>query len=248
MVAQSTITGMVLAAMPVGDYDKRLVLLTKEKGKISAFARGARKPNSALLACSQPFCFGEFSIYAGRNSYNIVSANITNYFTEARNDLESISYGCYFAELVEHVTRENNDEVEVLKLLYQTMRALTKQSIPNKLIRYIFELKIMSVNGYTPQVFECVSCGCKENVYLFSIAKGGLVCNQCKKGDSDLISLNGSTIYTMQFIILTPIEKLYTFNVNEQVLRELKKVMERYLRIMIDRKFKSLDVLEMFLK
>lgn len=246
MVAtQITVTGMVLAAMPVGDYDKRLVILTKERGKITAFARGARKPNSALLACSQPFVFGEFILYAGRNSYGVMNSNITNYFPDLKEDLEAISYGCYFAELVEQVTRENNDEMEVLKLLYQTMRALTKPSIPNKLIRYIFELKIMSINGYTPQVFECVSCGTTENVHLFSFAKGGLVCSNCKKGESELMGLDGSTIYTMQYIILTPVEKLYTFTVNEQVLRELRKVMERYMKMMIDVKFKSLEILEM---
>ncbi|MDO5519261.1 MAG: DNA repair protein RecO [bacterium] len=245
MVTQITVTGMVLAAMPVGDYDKRLVILTKERGKISAFAKGARKPNSALLACSQPFVFGEFNLYAGRNSYNVMNSNISNYFPEIKEDLEAVSYACYFAELVEQVTHENNDEVEVLKLLYQTMRALTKTSINNKLIRYIFELKIMSINGYTPQVFECVSCGETENVHLFSFSRGGLVCSNCKKDAGELMGLEGSTIYTMQFIIATPVEKLYTFTVNETVLRELKKVMERYMKMMIDRKFKSLEILEL---
>lgn len=244
MATQITITGMVLAAMPVGDYDKRLVILTRERGKITAFARGARRPNSALLACSQPFCFGEFVVYANRTSYNIVSASISNYFTEVREDLETITYGCYFCELAEHITRENNDEMQVLKLLYQTMRALTKRSIPNMLIRYIFELKMMSINGYTPQVFECVTCGATEGVYLFSVNDGGLVCKGCRRGDSELISVDGSTIYTMQFIITTPIEKIYTFTVSEKVLKELKRIMERYLKLMVETKFKSLEVLE----
>ena len=243
VVAQITVTGMVLAAMPVGDYDKRLVILTKERGKIAAFAKGARRPNSALLACSQPFSFGVFGLFAGKNSYNITTAEISNYFTEVREDIETVSYACYFCELAEQVTRENNDEVQMLKLLYQTMRALTKQSIPNLLIRYIFELKAMCVNGYAPQVFECTSCGEEESFY-FNFEAGGLVCKSCRGGSQNLLKLSGSTIYTLQFILTTPIEKLYTFTVNEQVLRDLKALMKGYLSLMVTGPFKSLEVLD----
>lgn len=246
MVTHVTVQGMVLAAMPVGDYDKRLVILTKERGKITAFARGARKPNSALLACSQPFTFGEFQMVVGRSAYNVQNVNVMNYFAELREDLASIYYGCYFCEFIEHVTRENNDEMELLKLLYQTLRALGKETIPNDLVRYIFELKVMSINGYAPQVFQCVSCGTTENVYRFSISHGGLVCDVCKTRANDQFVVDGSTIYTMQFILVTPIEKLYTFTVNKIVLKELKKIMKDYVKVMVDRPFKSLEALESF--
>ena len=244
MVTQITVTGMVLAAMPVGDYDKRLVILTKERGKIAAFAKGARRPNSALLACSQPFSFGVFYLFAGKNAYNITTAEVSNYFTEIREDIETVAYGCYFCELAEQITRENNDEVLMLKLLYQTMRALAKESIPNILIRYIFELKAMCVNGYTPQVFACTECGKEAEHKWFSLETGGLLCDSCVRKEPGLINLSGSTVYTLQFIITTPIERLYTFTVNEQVLKELKLLMKAYLTLMITGPFKSLEVLE----
>lgn len=109
----SKCSGIVLKAEPIGEYDRRVVILTREKGKISAFARGARKPTSAFLAPTSPFTFGTFELYAGRNSYSVCDISANCYFEELRQDFEGAYYGMYFLELADYCTRENNDEREV---------------------------------------------------------------------------------------------------------------------------------------
>ncbi len=143
----ANLTGMVLKAAPAGEFDRRLVILTRERGKITAFARGAKRPGNHLMAVSRPFVFGSFRLFEGRDSYSLQSADISNYFAELSNDVEAACYGSYFLEVADYYCRENVDGTEMLLLLYQSMRALLKPALPNPLIQLIFELRAMVANG-----------------------------------------------------------------------------------------------------
>lgn len=146
------VTGIVLKASPVGEYDRRIVLLTKERGKIAAFARGARKSGSRLAAATNVFASGSFVLYEGRSSYTCTEAEIGNYFEDLMKDYVGAYYGMYFAEVTEYITRENNDERELLRLLYQSLRAIEAPKLPNRLVKCIFELKAIVINGEFPGI------------------------------------------------------------------------------------------------
>lgn len=166
-----TVTGMVISAMPVGEFDKRIEILTRERGKIAAFAKGARRPNSQLLGPSRPMAFGTFDLYEGRTSYNLRSAQIKTWFDELSHDLECISYGSYFMEVAAAYTLEAMDGTAVLLLLYQSMRALSKASIPHLLVRYIFELRMMVINGeYSLEPPGAVSDSTAYTIYFIGTA------------------------------------------------------------------------------
>lgn len=242
------VTGMILSATPIGEYDKRVVILTKEKGKISAFAKGARRQNSALMGVTNPFAFGEFELYEGRTSHNVMQANISNYFMELSTDFEGAYYGFYFMEVADYFTKEYNDEREMLKLLYQSMRALSSGKIRRELVRYIFELKALVINGEAPEVFQCANCGVDDRNMVFSSKNHGMICSECQALAPDGIVVSGATVYTLQYIVSSTIEKLYTFAVSEEVLGELGQVMKQYTSTHIDKNFKSLEILEMCLK
>lgn len=211
-----TVTGIVLSAAPVGDYDKLVVLLTRERGKIRAFARGARRPGSALMAAANAFAFGEFQIYEGRTSYTMSQASIQNYFGELMTDFEGACYGQYFLEFADYYTRENTDGSDFLKLAYQSLRALLVPSLPRKLVRYIYELKAMTYSGECPQTFEQFSDW----------------------------NLNPSTEYALQYVVAASVEKLYTFLLTEEVFAEFARVVTWLRKHYVEHRFKSLEILE----
>ena len=238
-----TVTGMVISTMPISDYDKRIVILTKERGKITAFARGARRPNSSLLAATNPFAFGEFEVFEGRSSYNIAKASIHNYFRELTTDVEAAYLGFYFLEFADYYCQENNDEKEMLKLLYQSLRALSSPKLKNELVRVVFELKALTINGEGPSVFSCMHCGAKEGLSYFSVRRGGIFCPKCKDKQGTVL-ISDSTRYTMQYVISATIEKLYTFEVSTEVLKELQEIMKQYFDFYVKHKFKALEVID----
>lgn len=129
------------------------------------------------MASSAPFVFGTFSLYEGRDAYSLVSVDVQNYFREITEDMETACYGSYFLEFADYYGRENLEAVETLKLLYQSLRALLKSAIPNRLVRAVFELKLMEINGE----------------YM----------------EKPLGRLEDSTIYTWEYVLASPVEKLY---------------------------------------
>ena len=159
------------------------------------------------------------------------------------DDFVGAYYGFYFLELADYYSRENVDETQMLKLLYQSFRAIEKETIPKELIRHVFELKTMAINGECPQVFSCVRCKETENCHHFSVEKRGILCANCNKGVKDMRYLSDTAIYTMQFVISTEIEKIYTFTISEEVLKEFSLIMNQYINYYIERKMKSLEIL-----
>ena len=183
------------------------------------------------------FTFGEFSLYEGKNSFNLMWAGVENYFDTLKKDLDLIYYASYFCELASYLTRENNDELEILKLLYQTLRALEKKTIDIELVRCIYEIKILALYGIGIEASRCVKCGSREDLIWFDARESGVVCNKCEHGK---VKVSPATLYTLQYILYSSIEKLYTFKVSADVLWELKKIIREYMRYHVNHEFKSL--------
>lgn len=146
------LTGMILKTSPVGDYNKRLVILTAEAGKITAFARGARRQGSKFMGSTESFCFGKFKLIEGRDAYTLTDANITRHFEELRTDYDATVMASYFLEIADYYTRENMEAYEELNLIYASILALISGNFDPELVRCIYEIRSLVIAGEFPGI------------------------------------------------------------------------------------------------
>lgn len=218
MPEEIKVTGMVLSAAPSMEYDRRIVLLSREKGKITAFAHGARKPTSRFLAATAPLSFGRFTLYAGRTAYTLRETEITNYFRELKKDFRGMCYGSYFLEAADYFSGENLDATDLLHLLYVSLLALSDPRLENELVRSIFEMKAMLIDG----------------VYPYEAAEDP--------------SLRESTRYALSYVMQAPIRRLYSFTLKPEILDEFRSVQERMMKEYVGHEFRSMGIIRSLLQ
>lgn len=188
-------TGVVIKTMPIGEYDKRVVMLTGEYGKIHAFARGARRPTSPMLAGSEPLTFARFHLRQGKSTYSLVAIDVADYFEGLREDFDKVMYAMYFLELAEYFGRENLGAPQQVKLIYAAFKKLENagKELSVSFIKTVYELKTFSIEGILP---EGAACGLKDP----------------------------AAIYAVDFIERTDPLKLFSFAVKEEAAKELSEL------------------------
>lgn len=227
-------SGIVISESNLGDYDKMLTMLTPGLGKISCVAKGARRPKSALLAGTQLFCFGEYLMYKGANTYNINSCDTIEVFYNLRTDLDKLNTAIEITKIIRNVTEENENCYRILQLYLNTLYTLSETDKNLELVDSIFKLKLLCLLGFSPRINECVSCKENENIKYFSIKDSGFKCEKCGKIDKGAISVSESTISAIKYIVLAPPKKLYSFNLKDESLEELKMITKLYFQEKLD--------------
>ncbi len=236
-MAITKINGIVLSENNMGDYDKMLTMLTPNFGKISCSAKGARKPNSSLLAGTQMFCFGEYLMYKGTSTYHINSCETIEMFYKIRTDLEKLKYAIHIDKIILDVTEENENCYNILQLLLNTLYTISETEKNLDLVLSIFKMRLLCILGFTPRVLTCTNCSEKENLTFFSIKDNGFKCDACGRQDKSSIKISESTKNAIKYIVTAPPKKLFSFELKDDSLEELKLISKIYFNQKLEKEY-----------
>lgn len=235
---------IVLGHKNLGEADKILTLFSPDRGKIHAVARGVRRPRNPLLAGSQLFSYSKFLIVEGRNLDSISQCEIKESFYKIRQNLENMAYGLYFAELLRASTPMEDKNRELFRFFLKTMYLLQEWENTETLCR-IYEIKLMAIQGFAPEVFSCVSCGQRVlNKIYFSPSMGGILCFNCHKKDETAVNITPDTLSTLQKMLILTYEDLKSIVMNKYTREQLRNILSLFISHQIDRKLKTIQFIK----
>lgn len=189
---------IVLRVRTLGETDRIMTMLSDERGKFDATARGARRPKGKMSAVAQPFILARFLLAKGRSLDIATQAEIENSHPHITSDLLKTAWATYCCELSTFLP-ERLPENDLFDLLAATLEALDEAKHENvELIGRWFEARYLTLSGYAPQVGRCVSCEKKISVpaedmarrLIYSPQLGGTLCGDCASHDSQRLTVN----------------------------------------------------------
>lgn len=243
--------GIVIREVLQGENDKLLTILTSEYGKITAYAKGVKKISSKNAPACQLFVYSEYELLRKFGRLTVKTALPKEMFYEMRADMTRYSLACYFADVLNHICVENNDETEPLRLFLNCLYALSnKKDIPLTQIKSVFELKLMCICGFMPNLNYCFNCGAENSVLrnnVFSFEESGILCDECFKNAGNSVipyccTVSSDVLEILKYISLSPQSKMLMFSLSDDKLKELAFVCENYLIHKTERSYETLKI------
>lgn len=169
---------IVLRTHKLGEADRIITLLTRERGKVRAVAKGVRRTKSKFGARLEPFSRVDLLIFEGKSLDIITQAESLNaYGQDLALDYSLWTAGQTMLETADRLTPEDAISAESqYLLLVGALRTLVSGEHAANLVLDAFLLRALSMAGYSPTLNACVICGVAGTQPFFHVATGGALC------------------------------------------------------------------------
>jgi DNA repair protein RecO (recombination protein O) len=242
--------GIVLRTRKLRESSKIVVFFTRDYGKISAVAKGSLKPKSKFGSSLELFTRSALIFYKkeNRDLHTLSHSEILSPYGNLKKDVVKVAYASVAGEMVERMVPGEEKNKHLYTLLGSTLKEIDVAERPQlEVILSSYELKMLHLVGYGPELTRCVRCGkdIRSEVW-FGLLSGGIVCQMCSGKELNALEMTKEALELIRDYESEPIDKLRrTYSANE-VTREVADILNSFVRVQIGEaaKVKSLDFLE----
>ena len=222
------------------EADRFVAILTRDRGIIRASARGAKRPKSRFGSSTQPLCYARLSFIPGRDKYVIEDAQPIEVFFPLRQDVERLALAQYFCELALQLCPTETPAPQHLRLVLSALHYLSTGEREPLLVKAVTEGRLLSLEGYMPDLTGCALCGTAEAPLWFSPAAGTLSCvHHAAHGDA--LEVSAGVLAALRHILYGEFERCFAFRLPGADSAALATLMERFLLAQIQHRFATLD-------
>lgn len=236
---------IVLARRNYGEADRIFVIYTPGRGRLSIIAKGIRRPKSRFGPYLDYFARVSLEMAKGRDLDVVTGVSAVDSHERLRVDTESYGYAAHFAELTRHLTQDRQENRPLYDLLASSLTLVNEGVDPWSVARH-FELGILTMLGYRPELFRCVNCARELDAVpnSFSSQVGGMLCPACRLADPSAHGLSIQAQKYLRTLSRSGLTAVVRLNVPESVRSEVAYAVAGYLRFVAERDFSSLRVLD----
>lgn len=240
--------GIIIRVRDFDEADKVAVLLTPHDGKVQAVAKGARRPRNRFAGATQLFTRVRAALFHGRNLDTLSQVEILESFRHLREDLVRMAYATYACELMDEMVRENQKHLEgAYVLLLTTLHLLNEPGQDPEPLHRAYELKLLAILGFRPNLEKCVSCGRDpgDGPHLqFAPALGGLLCPTCSSEGEVVQRLSRGTVETMRRLLEGDIRRAHVLRLSGDMSAEVDRALTEYIQLRLERRIRSKEFLD----
>jgi len=237
-----------------GEADRILTLMTPELGKLRVIAKGARKITSRKAGHIELFTRVKLLLARGR-TFDIVSqAETVEPYRPLREDLLRGSTAHYLSELIDVFAQEGSEDLALYDLLAEGLSWVADSPDPALAARY-FEMRLLTITGYRPQLFKCVRTGEAVNIdaeyaqplagvsppliVSFSPLEGGVLSVDAARLSRDAMPIPVSALRLLRVMQTRRYEEILALEITPAVHAQAEQVMRRYLNFVLERTLRS---------
>lgn len=236
---------VVLKRHDFGEADRLLTLFTPDRGKLRVIAKGVRRPTSRKSGHVELLTHTQLLIAKGRNLDIVTQAQAVNAFLPLREDLLRLTYGYYVAELIDQFVEDENENRLLFDLLLNVLGWLSQTGKLALTVRY-FELRLLGLTGYQPQLFHCVECHTllEPQPAFFHPGQGGAVCARCGATMRGAQPLSLPALKVLRFLQTRDYAQAVQLRLSPPTEQEVERILLRYITHLLERSLKSVEFLE----
>lgn len=220
--------GIVIWELKTGEADRVVTILT-DNGVLTAYARGSLRPNNKLTSPTAMLGFSNFELRSGKNMYNIEEALSIRRFLSLASDAKRYALAVYFCELLKLLAPIEDNAGDFMSLILNSLFLLNEGKKEILLIKTVFELRVMTLAGYMPDLLSCADCGAHDaNPGSFDISNGIWYCEKCAVNWGEQKNISLPVLSAMRHIIYSDSDKSFSFSLSGKSLNNLSNITTRF--------------------